>query len=129
MLLTRIGVSLFALLLFTQSGATQQWHFNQVERVVAISDIHGAYEAMAQTLQSATVIDDALSWSGGRTHLVIVGDILDRGPESRRAMDLLMRLEDEAGKAGGSVHVLIGNHEAMNLSGDLRYVSGAWRRA
>jgi hypothetical protein len=125
MLLTRIGVSLFALLLFTQSGATQQWHFNQVERVVAISDIHGAYEAMAQTLQSATVIDDALSWSGGRTHLVIVGDILDRGPESRRAMDLLMRLEDEAGKAGGSVHVLIGNHEAMNLSGDLRYVSGA----
>ena len=123
--LTRFGLSLFALLLFTQSVAAPQWEFNQVERVVAISDIHGAYEAMAQTLQSAAVLDDTLSWSAGRTHLVIVGDILDRGPESRQAMELLMRLEDEAVQAGGRVHVLIGNHEAMNLSGDLRYVSAA----
>lgn len=117
--------SLSALLLLTQSAAAQQWHFDDVERVVAISDIHGAYEAMVQTLQSAAVIDDTLSWSGGRTHLVIVGDILDRGPESRQAMELLMRLEDEAAGVGGKVHVLIGNHEAMNMSGDLRYVSKA----
>ena len=121
----KFGVSLLALLLLTQSAAAQRWHFNDAERVVAISDIHGAYGAMVQTLQSAAVIDDTLSWSGGHTHLVIVGDILDRGPESREAMELLMRLEGEAAGAGGKVHVLIGNHEAMNMSGDLRYVSKA----
>jgi hypothetical protein len=38
-------------------------------------------------------------------------------------MDLLMRLEKQAADAGGGVHTLIGNHEAMNIYGDLRYVS------
>jgi hypothetical protein len=37
-------------------------------------------------------------------------------------MDLLMRLQAEAQAAGGQVHVLLGNHEAMNILGDLRYV-------
>ncbi|MDH3533625.1 MAG: metallophosphoesterase [Gammaproteobacteria bacterium] len=99
------------------------WSFDGAARVVAISDIHGAHGAMVRTLQSASVIDDALAWSAGGTHLVIVGDILDRGPDSRQVMDLLMRLEEESASAGGRVHVLIGNHEAMNLTGDLRYVS------
>lgn len=114
------------LLTFTailQPVSAGQWQFEDVERIVAISDIHGAYEAFVETLQHAGVIDDSLSWSGGHAHLVIVGDLLDRGPNSRDAMDLLMRLEREAGPAGGQVHVLIGNHEAMNLIGDLRYVS------
>jgi len=102
-----------------------QWQFDDIDRVVAISDIHGAYGPMVATLQNAGVLDSDLAWSGEQTHLVIVGDILDRGPESRAAMDLLMRVEDEAAIAGGKVHVLIGNHEAMNLVGDLRYVSKA----
>lgn len=95
----------------------------EADRIVAISDIHGAYGAMVTTLEQAGVIDPDKHWSGGETQLVIVGDILDRGPDSRRAMDLLMRLEKEAGESGGRVHVLIGNHEAMVLTGDLRYVS------
>jgi hypothetical protein len=78
---------------------------------------------MVDALQNAGVLDDELSWSGEAAHLVVVGDILDRGPDSRQAMDLLMRLEEESASAGGMVHVLIGNHEAMNLIGDLRYVS------
>jgi len=102
-----------------------QWQFDGIDRVVAISDIHGAYGPMVATLQNAGVLDGELAWSGGETHLVIVGDILDRGPDSRAAMDLLIRVEDEAAVAGGTVHVLIGNHEAMNLVGDLRYVSKA----
>lgn len=103
--------------------AASQWQYSGVERIVALSDIHGAYDAMVATLQNAEVLDTELGWSGGTTHLVIVGDILDRGPDSRDAMDLLMRLEKEAEATGGMVHVLIGNHEAMNLVGDLRYVS------
>ena len=99
------------------------WRADDAERVVAVSDIHGAYDALVATLQQADVVDDALRWSGATTHLVIVGDILDRGPRSRDVMDLLMRLEQEAPLAGGNVLVLIGNHESMNLIGDLRYVS------
>jgi hypothetical protein len=106
-----------------QSVAAEKWTFDAVERVVAIADIHGAYDAMVSTLQSASILNEELQWSGGRSHLVIVGDILDRGPKSRAAMDLLMRLEGEAESAGGQVHVLIGNHESMILTGDMRYVS------
>jgi hypothetical protein len=105
-----------------QAPATE-WQFDGVSRIVAISDVHGAYDAMVDALKAAEIIDNDLAWIGGDSHLVITGDILDRGPDSRPAMDLLMRLEDEAEVDGGRVHVLIGNHEAMNLVGDLRYVS------
>ena len=94
-----------------------------IERVVAVGDIHGDADQLLAVLKSASLIDDKGAWCGGKAHLVQTGDILDRGPESRRAMDLLMRLEAEAKQAGGAVHALIGNHEAMNLYGDLRYVS------
>jgi 3',5'-cyclic AMP phosphodiesterase CpdA len=99
------------------------WEFDDVERVIAISDIHGAYQAFVETLRAVDLVDPRLDWSGGRTHLVIVGDIVDRGDDSRAAMDLLMRLEPQAAAAGGRVHVVLGNHELMNLVGDLRYVS------
>jgi hypothetical protein len=104
-------------------AAATEWRVENAQRVVAISDVHGAFDAMVATLQETSVIDEELAWIGGATHLVIVGDILDRGPRSRDAMDLLMRLEGEAQAAGGYVHVLIGNHEAMNMIGDMRYVS------
>ena len=105
------------------AAAPGDWRHDGVDRVVALSDVHGAYDSMVRTLQQAGIIDDTLAWSGGAAHLVIVGDLLDRGPKSREAMDLLMRLEGEAAAANGRVHVLLGNHEAMNLTGDLRYVS------
>ena len=60
---------------------------------------------------------------GGEAHLVSLGDLLDRGNDSRAVMDLLMRLQEQAQQAGGRVHVVFGNHEQMNLIGDLRYVS------
>ena len=103
----------------------QDWRADGVERVVAIADVHGAYEAMVETLGNVGILNDDLGWAGGEAHLVIVGDLLDRGPRSRDALDLLMRLEEEAAMAGGKVHVLIGNHESMNMIGDLRYVSKA----
>jgi hypothetical protein len=93
-----------------------------VERVVAFADVHGAYEELIALLRSAGVVDAGLRWSGGKTHLVSLGDLLDRGADSRKVMDLLMRLQVEAAAAGGRVHVVLGNHEAMNVLGDLRYV-------
>jgi hypothetical protein len=118
-----LGLLLTVGLLLAGPASASEWRYQEVERVVALSDIHGAYEPMVRTLQNAGVITEELAWSAGKTHLVIVGDILDRGPNSRQAMDLLMALEDEAQAAGGMVHVLIGNHEAMNLLADLRYVA------
>ncbi len=92
-------------------------------RVVVVSDVHGDLGTFVQVLQDAGVVDAKRKWSGGRTVLVQTGDVPDRGPASRKVMDLLMDLEKQARKAGGQVHALLGNHEVMNIMGDLRYVS------
>ena len=94
-----------------------------VERVVAVGDVHGDFDQFVTVLRAAKVIDEKNAWIGGRTHLVQTGDVLDRGAQSRKAMDLLMALEPQAARAGGAVHALIGNHEAMVLLGDWHYVS------
>ena len=107
------------------AAAEPTWRWDGVARVVVFGDVHGAYHELVPLLQQTGVIDASLHWSGGMTHLVSLGDLLDRGPDSRAVMDLLMRLEGEALQAGGRVHLVLGNHEAMNLTGDLRYVSDA----
>jgi len=99
------------------------WEWNDVPRVVAIGDVHGAFDNMVAVLQTAGILDEKRKWAGGKAHLVQNGDVVDRGPHSRKAMDLLMELEEQAEKAGGGVHVLIGNHEAMNVVGILDLVS------
>jgi hypothetical protein len=120
---TTRGLLLFLLLLPFSTAAAQEDVWTGVERVVAIGDVHGDCDQFVAVLRSAELIDAQGKWTGGKTHLVQTGDLLDRGPDSRKAMDLLIRLEEEARQAGGAVHALIGNHEAMNLYGDLRYVS------
>jgi len=100
-----------------------QWRFSGVERVVAIGDVHGAYPALVEVLQEAGLISEDRVWSGGAAHLVMLGDIVDRGPQSREALTLVMRLQAEARQAGGQVHLVLGNHEVMNLVGDLRYAT------
>jgi hypothetical protein len=92
-------------------------------RIVAIGDIHGAFDRFRALLRETGVIDGRDRWVGGTTVLVQTGDVLDRGPDARRVLDLLMRLEREAERAGGRVHALLGNHEVMRMVGDLRYVS------
>ena len=94
-------------------------------RVVAVGDIHGAGDGLRAILQETGLIDRERRWSGGTATLVQTGDITDRGPQVREIMDLLMRLEDEARDDGGEVRVLLGNHEAMNMMGDVRDVTPA----
>ncbi len=112
-----------AVCLLVPCGLHAEDAFAGVERVIAVGDVHGDYEQFLDVLLSAAVIDKDGNWTGGKTHLVQTGDFLDRGPDSRKVMDLLMKLEKEAKAAGGMVHVLLGNHEAMNVYGDMRYVS------
>ena len=94
-----------------------------VKKIVAIGDIHGAYPEFVSILQEMRLIDQQLNWSGGNTHLVQTGDSIDRGTRDKDVLDLLMKLEKQAEKAGGRVHALLGNHEVMNIIGDLRYVT------
>src|SRR5687767_8705865 len=70
------------------------------ERIVAVGDVHGAYDRFVAVLRQAGLIDARQRWSGGRAILVQTGDVLDRGPDSRRVLDLLRRLEGEAVRAG-----------------------------
>src|SRR2546427_1237379 len=91
--------------------------------VVAIGDVHGDFDDFVTILQKAGLIDEQHHWTGNKTTFVQVGDLLDRGPKPRDVMDLLISLEKEAPKAGGRVVSLLGNHEMMNIMGDLRYVT------
>lgn len=103
--------------------AEEPWRIETAGRIVAIADIHGANDAFVGILEKSGVINAELEWTGQTTHLVIVGDVLDRGPDSRAALDLIMRLKPQAQAQGGDVHLVLGNHEIMNIVGDLRYVS------
>ncbi|HLF12783.1 MAG TPA: metallophosphoesterase [Gammaproteobacteria bacterium] len=105
--------------------AEEPWRWAGVSRVVVVPDIHGAYDELIGLLQATAIIDGSLNWSGGAARLVSLGDLLDRGAESRKVVELLMRLQRDAPLHGGGVHVLLGNHEVMNLIGDVRYVSTA----
>ncbi len=92
-------------------------------RVVAVGDIHGNFDALVGVLQETGLIDAEQRWIGGDAILVQTGDFLDRGSKVREVMDLLMALEEQAVRDSGRVIVLLGNHELMNLMGDLRDVA------
>jgi hypothetical protein len=93
------------------------------ERVIAIGDVHGDFDDFCLVLKKLGLADSRNHWTGGKAILVQTGDVIDRGNKGREAMDLLIRLEKEAEAAGGQVVPLLGNHEVMNILGDLRYVS------
>ena len=122
----RVAVVAAILALIVSAGASaDSYRWQGVERVVAVGDVHGAYDELISIMQGTGVIDGNLKWSGGTTHFVSVGDIPDRGARTRDVLELFMRLEGEAEAAGGRLHLVLGNHEVMNLTGDLRYVSDA----
>jgi hypothetical protein len=88
-----------------------------VEKIIAVGDIHGDYDNFITILKNTGILSDDGHWKAGLTHFVQTGDIMDRGPDAKKALDLVMKLETEAEQAGGRVHFLIGNHEEMNITG------------
>lgn len=92
------------------------------QRIVAIGDLHGDFEAWRAIATAAGITDAKGKWTGGNATLVQMGDIVDRGPDSLKIIHDMMKLQKEAPKQGGKVIVLIGNHEAMMMTGDMRYV-------
>jgi Calcineurin-like phosphoesterase len=96
-----------------------------LHRIVAVGDLHGDFSAWRDIVRSANLIDNDGHWTGGDTILIQSGDAVDRGPNSLEIIQDLMRLQKEAARAHGQLIAMVGNHEAMNLTGDLRYVSAA----
>jgi len=83
------------------------------ERTIAIGDIHGCAVALKALL-------DAIRPTMADT-IITLGDYIDRGPDSRRVLDLLLALRDEC-----TLVPLMGNHEEMLLAAresrsDLQY--------
>ncbi|MEJ0007962.1 MAG: metallophosphoesterase [Steroidobacteraceae bacterium] len=96
-----------------------------LHRIVAVGDLHGDFSAWRDILRAADLVDNNGHWSGGNTTLIQTGDAVDRGPDSLEIIQDLMRLQKEAARAHGRLIAMVGNHEAMNLTDDLRYVSAA----
>jgi hypothetical protein len=93
-----------------------------------MADTHGEFDIAVQLLQRQRVIDEQLRWSFGKGRLAILGDVFDRGPNQTELLWLIYKLEAEATRAGGGVHMALGNHEAMVLTGDDRYLNPKYQQ-
>lgn len=98
----------------------------QADKLAVLSDVHGQFAVMRNLLQKQGIINQQLQWQFGTGHLVIVGDIVDRGEAVTESLWLLYQLEQQAREAGGQVHLLLGNHETMVLYDDVRYVNAKY---
>jgi hypothetical protein len=101
--------------------------YTNVKKIAALSDIHGQYDLALELLVNNKIIDKNYNWRFGKGHLVIAGDIFDRGPKVHETLLLIYKLEQQAKKKGGRVHFLLGNHEYMVLHNDLRYIHKKYR--
>lgn len=102
-------------------------NYQHVDKFIALSDIHGQYGLFVKLLEQHRVIDADQNWIYGKGHLIINGDIMDRGDGVTEILWLVFKLQQQAEDAGGKVHYLIGNHELMVLDGDLRYINEKYK--
>jgi hypothetical protein len=113
------GIMMLALALLLPTAAVAQ----RPQRIVAVGDLHGDFDAWQAVARNAGVIDAKGHWAGGNTILVQMGDITDRWADSLKIARSLQQLQKEAPRAGGKAIVILGDHEAMQLLGDNRYTT------
>lgn len=106
---------------------TPNWQIETQEPIFVLGDIHGQFDRMISNLLSHGVINKQLKWNWGKGHLIFVGDIFDRGNKVTETLWFIYRLEQEAKKAGGQVHITFGNHELMVLNKDNRYIAREYK--
>jgi len=116
---TRVIVSLlFIYILFLPLYADKiQCEWENVKKIIAVGDVHGDYARFIKILKEAGIMDDNFEWIAGKTHFVQNGDVMDRGRYAKHIFDLIKKLQKQAEEAGGKVHMLIGNHEELNITG------------
>jgi hypothetical protein len=119
------------------SSSTKEYYqkgvYPKEGRVISIGDLHGDLNVTISILKRCKLIDNNLDWIGGRTHLVQMGDILDRKIRAYDTkededseydiLNLMLQLMEQSRQSGGGVHCILGNHELMNIMGDFGYVS------
>jgi len=114
------------------------------KRIIVIGDLHGDLDLTLRCLRLAQVIDNNLNWIGNNTVVVQTGDKIDgcrpmqnvnncrmdlnsyedyNADDDIKILELFYNLHKKAVKAGGAVYSLLGNHELMNVEGNLKYVS------
>ncbi len=103
--------------------------FPMPSRQLVLSDIEGNFAAFTQLLLVNKVIDNNYNWTFGNGHLVLTGDFVDRGEMVTEVHWLIYSLEEKAKAAGGYVHYILGNHEIMNMGGDLRYLNARYKKS
>jgi hypothetical protein len=110
----------------------QKGIYKATYKIIVLGDVHGDWEATIKALKKGRVIDDTLNWCGGKTHVVQMGDIVDRKIRGNSVKDedsefkiieLFLKLMRQSYESGGGFHCILGNHELMNVTGDLTYVS------
>jgi hypothetical protein len=106
--------------------AKERCEYTASPALIAISDIEGEFAAFRKLLIANKVMSEDYKWVFGNGHLVLVGDFFDRGLNVTECLWLIYHLEQEAEKAGGKVHFILGNHEIMNMGCDTRYVKNKY---
>lgn len=96
-------------------------------KIAALSDIHGSFHHFKALLHSNEIINDSSNWSWGDGHLVIVGDVFDKGPYVTECLWLIKKLEEQANRQGGKVHLLLGNHERLVLNGVTEHIGTKYK--
>ena len=96
--------------------------FRKVDSLYIVGDVHGSYDQLINLLQRSKIVDSDLNWTGGKSHLVFMGDLFDRGNDVTKVLWFIHGLEPQAEEKGGQVHIVLGNHEIMTMTDDLRYI-------
>ena len=97
--------------------------FNDVDSLFVVGDVHGQYEQLINLLQKSKIINSETTWIAGKANLVFLGDLFDRGNDVTKVLWFIYKLEQEAEEKGGKVHLVLGNHEIMTITSDLRYLA------
>ena len=116
-------LGVIALVFAMIASASQSGAKAPAQRIIAVGDLHGDYQAWMTIARAAGIVDTRGRWAGGNTTLVQMGDVADREPDTLKIIRSLQELQKEAPRKGGKVIVVLGNHEAMNLTGDYRYTT------
>lgn len=91
------------------------------EVVYALGDTHGDYDRLVTLLVAGRLIagvpasPQQVSWTGGKSILVVTGDMIDKWNQSLEVIALMRALMSSAASQGGRVVISTGNHEAEFL--------------
>ncbi len=88
------------------------------DKLLVLSDIEGNAAFLNSALSKLGVTAASGEWNFGANRLVIAGDSVDRGSDVFAVLWRLHGLAAQARAAGGSVHVVLGNHEQYLLRGN-----------